>query len=131
METKSKSNETIGVLFKPNTQPRADFDVFTFLEKFNHKYIKCNLPWDFNINLLNYGHHDKTNTYVDSIFSLCFLPHITNPTRAIISNATNGIIINDLADHFGIFFIEKHEHSSVNIKQNSINYYYKQIFNFI
>ena len=28
-ETKGKSNEIIGVINKPNTQPRADFDVFT------------------------------------------------------------------------------------------------------
>jgi hypothetical protein len=138
-ETKGKSNEIIGVIYRPNTQPRADLDVFTstlfdLLEIINHKHIKCKLLGDFNINLLNYGHHDKTNTYVDSIFSLGFLPQITKPTRITTSTATlldhiysnttltesiNGIIINDVADHFGIFYIETHthKHSCVNIKQ--------------
>ena len=72
-ETKGKSNEIIGIINKPNTQSRADFDVFTstlfeLLEIINHKHIKCKLLRDFNIHLLNYGHHDKTNTYVDIIF---------------------------------------------------------------
>ena len=77
---------------------------------------------------------DKTNTFVDSLLSLGFLPQITKPTRVTKSTATlldhiysnttspdpiNGIIINDVADHFGIFYIEKHKHkhSNINIKQ--------------
>ena len=73
--------------------------------------------------------------YVDNIFiSSGFLPEIKKPTRvtrfiAILSDhidsnttlaeSTNGIIINDVADHFGIVYIEKHKHKhlSVNIKQ--------------
>ena len=127
------------MIYRPNTQPRADLDVFTstlfdLMEIINQKQIKCKLLGDFNINLLNYGHHEKTKTYVDSIFSLGFLPQITKPTRVTTSTATlldhiysnttppesiNGIIINDVADHFGIFYIEKHKykHSNVNIKQ--------------
>ena len=36
---------------------------------------------DMNIDLLNFAHHDKTNSFIDSIFSLGYLPFITKPTR--------------------------------------------------
>ena len=60
----------------------------------------------------------KTNDYVDNIFSQGFLPLITKPTRVtsssatlidhiysndICSNSTSGIVLTDVADHFGIF----------------------------
>jgi len=46
--------EIIGVIYRPNTQPRADFDVFTptlleLLEFYDHKHIECKLLGDFNI----------------------------------------------------------------------------------
>jgi len=69
-----------------------------------------------------------------AFFSLGFLPQIINLTRvttsittllnhiysnSIMPESTNGIIINDVADHFEIFYIEKHfhKHSNVKIKQ--------------
>ena len=73
---------------------------------------------DANVDLLKFQTHVKTNYYIDGIFSHGFLPIISKPTRVITSSATlidhmytnlitpsyhSGIIINDVADHFGIF----------------------------
>ena len=73
---------------------------------------------DANVDLLKFQTHVKTNNYIDGIFSHGFLPIISKPTRVTTSSATlidhiytnlitssyhSGIIINDVADHFGIF----------------------------
>jgi hypothetical protein len=75
---------------------------------------------DMNVDLLKYSSHDATDIYVDGIFSRGFIPRILKPTRIthrsatlidhIITNditysSTSGIIINDVADHFAIFYI--------------------------
>ena len=76
---------------------------------------------DLNIDLLNFAHHDKTNSFIDSIFSLGYLPLLTKPTRIAHTSATlldhiysnsindqtiNGIVLSDVSDHFGIFHLE-------------------------
>ena len=75
---------------------------------------------DFNIDLLKFEMHNKTNFYIDNIFSNAYIPLITKPTRLTPHSATlidhiytndisrsykSGIIITDIADHFGIFTI--------------------------
>ena len=75
---------------------------------------------DFNINLLRYDQHNKTTEFVDDMISHGLLPLITQPTRITHQSATlidhiftnmlnntytSGIMITDLADHFGIFTI--------------------------
>ena len=75
---------------------------------------------DMNVDLLKYSLHDATDTYVDGIFSRGFIPRILKPTRVTHTSATlidhiitndithrssSGIIINDVADHFAIFYI--------------------------
>ena len=47
----------------------------------------------------------------------------------------NGIVINDVSDHVELFYIEKHKHSGVNIKQkpfleqcSKIHQSYRQIY---
>ena len=76
---------------------------------------------DVNIDLLKYSFHEKTNVYVNNIFSNGFLPHITKPTRYGPTSATlidhiyandiatasqSGVIINDVADHYGIYLVQ-------------------------
>ena len=73
---------------------------------------------DFDINVLNYGHDDKTNTIVDCVVSLGFHSQITKPTTSTetlldhiysystMVESTNGIIINDKADHWNILYWE-------------------------
>ena len=76
---------------------------------------------DFNIDLLKVNTHAKTNEFVNYVISQGFLPKITRPTRITPHSATlidhsndnrptfqnniSGIIITDVADHFGTFHI--------------------------
>ena len=119
--------DLIGVIYRPNSQPKADIDIFIstlndILEIINDEKKKMTLMGDFNIDLLSYTKHEKTNTFIDSIFSSGFIPQITKPTRITQSSATlidhiytneispdpiNGIITNDVADHCGIFHMRK------------------------
>ena len=77
---------------------------------------------DFNINLLKFQTHGKTNDFIESMISKGYLPLITKPTRVttysatlidhIYTNATSqnydcGIIISDVADHFGTLYASR------------------------
>ena len=81
------------------------------------------LMGDFNIDLLKVNLNAKTNEFVNYVISQGFLPKITRPTRITPHSATlidhiysndnrptsqndiSGIIITDVADHFGTFHI--------------------------
>ena len=118
----------VGVVYRPNTQPRADIDIF--MQKINEIQSKIKeenkvsyLMGDFNIDLLKVNIHAKTNEFVNDVISQGFLPKITRPTRITphsatlidhiysndnrptSQNYTSGIIITDMADHFGTFHI--------------------------
>ena len=85
---------------------------------------------DFNIDLLKFQTHGKTNDFIESMISKGYFPLITKPTRVtsyysatlidhIYSNATShnydpGIIISDVADHFGTLYASR-KYSSKNI----------------
>jgi len=88
---------------------------------------------DVNMDLLKFGTHDKTNDYVDGIFSHGYIPVILKPTRLTNTSATlidhiyssntrsestSGIILTDVADHFGIFYI-KTDHSKNPLKSTT------------
>ena len=75
---------------------------------------------DFNVNLLNYESHNKTNDFINTMVSHYLLPHILHPTRVtdhsatvidnIFSNNTShksvsGNIITQISDHFPQFII--------------------------
>ena len=77
---------------------------------------------DFNIYLLKFQTHGKTNDFMESIISKGSLPLITKPTRVTTYSATlldhiyskatsqnydSGIIISDVADHFGTFYASR------------------------
>jgi hypothetical protein len=85
------------------------------MDMINTEKKTCIIMGDFNIDLLKYNTHNKTNDYIDNVFAKGFLPLILKPTRItqstatlidhiysndIKSNSTSGIIINDLVDHF-------------------------------
>ena len=90
---------------------------------------------DFNIDLLKFRSHCKTSDYLDNIFSHGFIPTITKPTRVtknsatlidhiysnnISTSTTSGIIITDVADHFGTFYSacdEKRSSKSIQYKK--------------
>ena len=87
---------------------------------------------DINIDLLKFSTHNKTNEYLDNTFSQGYIPIITKPTRVTQysatlidhiyinkqTNTTSGIIITDIADHFGIFSII-HTKSKTNSKNSN------------
>ena len=77
---------------------------------------------DFNVDLLNFEHHDDTKHYLESMSSFGFLPVVTRPTGITHTSAslidhifvlnrsmqhTAGIIINNLSDHYPTFYIDK------------------------
>ena len=122
---KKKKKHIIGIVYRPNSPPKADLDIFSttmndVLDKINNENKNAVIMGDMNIDLLKYGCHDKTNVYLDSIFSHGFLPLITKPTRIAQQSSTlidhiysnhnftssqSGIIINDVADHYGTFHL--------------------------
>ena len=102
-------------------------------------YQSIELLGDFNIDLLKYGVHGDTATYIDSILNYSLLPLITLPTRVIHNSATlidnilttsqddrydTGIIISDISDHLPVYYIKHCEPyctPNKNIKSRIIN----------
>ena len=130
----SKKWIKVGVIYRPNTQPHADMDLFAdtlseITSKISNENKKSYIMGAFNIDLLKFQTHGKTNDFIESTISKGYLPLITKPTRVTIysatlidhiySNATSqnydsGIIISDVADHFGTFYASR-KYSSKNI----------------
>ena len=94
------------------------YEIFDTINRENKNGI---IMGDFNIDLLKFGSHSKTSEYLDNIFSHGFIPIISKPTRVTNTSATlidhiytnnpststnSGIIITDVADHFGTFYSE-------------------------
>ena len=126
IEIQSKhTNVIIGTIYRPNTPPKADLDIFeNTLSELMHTIKHANknvvIMGDFNIDLLKFEMHNKTNSYIDNISSNAYIPLITKPTRMTPHSVTlidhiytndisrsykSGIIITDIADHFSIFTI--------------------------
>ena len=120
-----KKPTIVAILYRPNTPPLADFDIFvqnlyTALNTINEEHKSILILGDFNIDLLKFERHGKTNLFIEHIYSLGLSTLITKPTRITEFSATiidhaytnihkcstqSGIIITDVADHFGIFTI--------------------------
>ena len=93
----------MGVIYRPNTLPRADLDQFisNVLEiqgKISNENKISYLMGDYNINLLNPGINSKTNELIYDVISQGFLPYILKPTRVTDTSAT-------LIDHIYIQII--------------------------
>ena len=126
-----KLNQTksiiLGVIYRPNSQPRADMDIFTttladITTKINSENKESYIMGDFNIDLLKFQSHEKTKYFIESMLTTGYLPVITKPTIVtdhsatlldhIYSNSkalnyTSGIVISDVADHFGTFYVSR------------------------
>ena len=124
LTSKNKKSVVLGCIYRaPNT------DLDKFFEKLNNTLEiitksdkELYLMGDFNINLLNTNSHDKSNEFVDLMFSHNLYPLITKPTRISSTTATlidnifcnsidrtinSGVIIADISDHFPIFCSKK------------------------
>jgi len=122
---KNMNNQIVGVIYRPNTQPQADLDIFSntlynVMDLVNAEHKSCILLGDFNVDLLQYNSHVKTNEFIDGVFCKGFIPLVLKPTRMTRTSATlidhiysnfpnnnskTGIIITDVSDHFGIYHI--------------------------
>ena len=118
----------IASIYRPDTPPRANFNlaVSTHLEIIDSikrdkqlKGCKIIITSDFNLDLLEYSHKEKTTNYVDSHFSRGLVPiitksaHITSSSARVIDHIfisepsiefKAGIITAKLSDHFPTFF---------------------------
>jgi hypothetical protein len=133
MESSSK-NMIIGVIYRPNTAPKADLDMFSttlfdIMDTINAEHQIGLFMGDMNIDLLKTETQTKTNDYLDNIFLHGFLPVILKPTRISSTCATlidhiytnnlsaescSGISITDVADHFATYMTMsyKRQHKS-------------------
>ena len=121
----------IGNIYRPNTAPRANLklaiethaSIITKI-KSNKNHSKCSIEIasDFNVDLLKFQEHNKTNEYFEVLLSFGLLPTVTKPTRISHNSATlidhifvsnqskfhySGIIISEISDHFPIFYIDQ------------------------
>ena len=103
-----KVNETksviVGVTYRPNSFPHADIDLF--IQKITEvaniislENKESYLMGDFNIDLLKFQTHDKTNDFINCMITTGFLPVITKPSRITDHSAT-------LIDH--IIILQQH-----------------------
>ena len=90
--------------------------------KINNENKESYIMGDFNIDLLKFQRHNKTKYFIELILTTLYLPVITKPTRITDHSATlldqiysnskslndqSGIIITDVADHFGTFYVSR------------------------
>ena len=121
----NKKSVLVGTIYRPNTPPKADMDIFTFTlhelqMTINQENKDVFILGDINIDILKFQNHHKSNEYLYNTFASGFIPLITRPTRVTPYSATlidhvytnkrlidsiSGIIICDISDHFGIFSI--------------------------
>ena len=117
----------LGVIYRPNSQPRADIDIFTtehpdITAKINNENKELYIMGDFNIYLLKFQSHEKTKYFIEAMLPTEYLPVITKPTRITDQSATSldhiysnskslnfksGIVITDVADHVGTFYVRR------------------------
>ena len=79
----------------------------------------------FSYVIMKISRHDKTKYFIESMLTTGYLPVITKPTRITDHTATlldhiysnskslnyqSGIIITDIADHFGTFYVSRKNH---------------------
>ena len=90
------------------------------LDKISSENKICFLMGDFNVNLMNYQHHQLTGQFLDGMYSNMFFPLITRPSRITSHTATlidnifvnnffersrSGLIFTDISDHLPVFSI--------------------------
>ena len=145
-ESLSKKKVVLGVIYRPNTAPWADIDIFSksmidIMDNINSEHRNCIIMGDMNIDILKYSKHEKTNDYVDNLFACGFMPVITKPTRVTDHSATlidhiyinnigqkghSGIVVTDVSDHFGTFYIDNEDQATQRTKETYFKRYYSQ-----
>jgi hypothetical protein len=131
VKVNNNSYKIIGNVYRPNSAPKANLSLAisthnSIISKIisNKSHSKCaiEIASDFNVDLLNFHNHAKTNEYLESLLSFGLLPTITRPTRVTHTTATvidhifvknqskshlSGVITTSISDHFPIFYIDE------------------------
>jgi hypothetical protein len=96
---------------------------------------------DFNLDLLKFEQHEKTNELLTELLTFGLLPLIIKPTRITSHSATiidhiytnklntlytSGIIISDVSDHFGVFTVFHNQPLNNSNKKVKIKVYKKE-----
>ena len=89
----NKKSILVGVIYRPNTPPKADIDIFTHTMHDIQNILSRDqketlIMGDMNIDLLKCTTHVKSQEYIDNSFSQGFIPLITKPTRVTDYTAT-------------------------------------------
>ena len=141
------SNIIVGCIYK---HPFMDPDKFsdTYLTKLINSTTNSKKPiiltGDFNFNLLKYGNHSATTTFLDLLFRNSFMPLITQPTRitshskTLIDNifinsqefnTTSGNITSTISDHLPQFtIINNLQKNNIPPKHNIYKRNFKEFF---
>ena len=85
----------VGVIYRHPPMDHTDFNcnyLNQLLENISQEKKSIFLLGDFNVNLLNYNEHNRTNEFLDSLGSNSFIPLILEPTR--ITSHSNTLIDN-------------------------------------
>ena len=96
-----KSNIIVGVIYRHPSMDLTDFNcsyLYKLLENISKEQKFVLLLGDFNVNLLNYNEHNRTNEFLDSLASNSFIPLILQPTR--ITSYSNTLIDNIFSNFF-------------------------------
>ena len=119
--TLKPSNVTVGVIYRTPDSNYREFLLYfqrtlLLLNQSKHPFF---LLGDFNFDLLTYNRESSVSEFVDTIFENGCLPVITKPTRVtptsascldniitnkIFPNSFSGIFIEDISDHFPVFY---------------------------
>ena len=106
------------------------------MDAINNENKKAVILGDMNIDLLKYNTQNFVNQYFDNLIARSFVPKILKPTRVCTTTATlidhiytnihthdclSGIIINDVADHFGIFLSLANTKKTPSVQYGSVN----------
>ncbi len=99
IKNEHESNIIVGVLYRPNTAPKADLNIFvaTFVELLdiiNIERKQCVIKGDFNIDLLKYSEHGITNDFVNNVFNKSLIPVIIKPIGVDKWNRSNDFVNN-------------------------------------
>ena len=119
-------NILVGVIYRP---PGTDMNSFNnaienIMLKIKSEKKLAYLSGDYNIDLLNIDNHNPSHEFVDLMYSHCFFPSITKPTRVTQSSSTlidnifcnsfsntsitlSGILYTDISDHFPVFHVDQ------------------------
>ena len=132
-----EKNVVVGIVYRPPNQRVDDFVSSNneLLDKISRENKICFLMGDFNVNLMNYQHHQLTGQFLDGMYSNMFFPLITRPSRITSHTATlidnifvnnffersrSGLIFTDISDHLPVFSIHSDTRLVNRCRQNPV-----------